>query len=112
MTKVKISRLLTLKISMSDLTRRVNSLQKWFERLRHALAFDFVFARVHKTLWLDPAIAAGVVERNLEKEDCVSVYRSGSRQCCPSLKGRVSIAHAARCFMPESQTVPTIPSTR
>jgi hypothetical protein len=30
---------------MSDLTRRVNCLQKWFEKRRHALAFDFVFAR-------------------------------------------------------------------
>jgi hypothetical protein len=34
---------------MSDLTRRVNSLQKWFERLRHALAFDFVFARASQS---------------------------------------------------------------
>jgi hypothetical protein len=50
MTKVKISRLLTLKISMSDLRRRVNNLQKWFERLRHALAFDFVFARSQNAL--------------------------------------------------------------
>jgi hypothetical protein len=58
---------------MSDLTRRVNSLQKWFERLGHALAFDFVFARVHKALWLDPALAAGIVELNLGKEACVFV---------------------------------------
>jgi hypothetical protein len=46
---------------MSDFTRRVNRLSKWFEKRRHALAFDFVFARVHKTLWLDPAMAADVV---------------------------------------------------
>jgi hypothetical protein len=44
---------------MSRFTRRVNSLQKWVGRLRHVLAFDFIFARVHKTLWLDPAMAAG-----------------------------------------------------
>jgi hypothetical protein len=68
---------LTLKINMSDFTRRANGLSKWFEKRRHALAFDFVFARVHKTLWLDPAMAAGVVERNLEEEDCVSVIA-----CC------------------------------
>jgi hypothetical protein len=27
----------------------------------------------HKTLWLNPAMAAGVVERTIGKEDCVSV---------------------------------------
>jgi hypothetical protein len=44
---------------MSGFTRRVNGLSKWFEKRRHALAFDFIFARVRKTLWLDPAMAAG-----------------------------------------------------
>jgi hypothetical protein len=64
---------LTLKINMSDFTRRANGLSNWFEKRRHALAFDFVFARVHKTLRLDPAMAAGVVELNLGKEACVFV---------------------------------------
>jgi len=53
MTKVKVLRLtLTLKISISDFMRRVNSLSKRFERRCHALAFDFFFARAHKALWL------------------------------------------------------------
>jgi hypothetical protein len=55
------------------LERRANWLSNWFERLRHALGFYFVFARVEKTLWLDPAMATGAVERTIEKEDCVSV---------------------------------------
>jgi hypothetical protein len=64
---------LTLKISMNDFMRRENGLSKWFETCRHALASDFFFARVHKTRWLDPAMAAGVVERILGKETCISV---------------------------------------
>jgi hypothetical protein len=47
--------------------------------LRHALAFDFVFACVHKTLWLDPAMAADGVDRNLGREDCISVIASAPR---------------------------------
>jgi hypothetical protein len=39
---------LTLKISMSDFMRRVNGLSNWFEKRRHALAFDFVFAAFTK----------------------------------------------------------------
>jgi hypothetical protein len=108
---------LTLNISMSDLTRRVSRLSNWFERLRHALAFDFVFARVHKTLWLDPAMAAGVVDRNLGEEACSFVI--GGWDClalnrCAMLPSGSKDQHRARriCFMPERQTVPTIPSTR
>ena len=50
MTKVKIPRAtrLTLKISMSDFIRRLNSLSKWFESFCHALAFDFVSVALTK----------------------------------------------------------------
>jgi hypothetical protein len=58
---------------MSDFMRRANRLSNWFERSHHALASDAVFARVDKTHWRDPAMAAGVVACNLEREDCVSV---------------------------------------
>jgi hypothetical protein len=59
----------TMRISMSDLTRRVNGLQKWFERCGHALAFDSVFASA--LAW--PGHGSGGCHRNLEQEDCVSV---------------------------------------
>jgi hypothetical protein len=58
---------------MSDFMRRAKRLSNWFERSRHALAFDVVFVRVHKTHWRDPAMAAGVVACNLGREDCISV---------------------------------------
>ena len=61
--------------------RRVNSLSKWFENCRHALASDFFFARVHKALRRDPAMAAGVVERILGKEACVSVIGAPGARC-------------------------------
>jgi hypothetical protein len=70
--------------------RRVNSLSNRFESRCHALAFDFFFARVHRTLWRDPAMAAGVVGRNLGKETCIFVI--GARRVAGN-RGRHLDAH-------------------
>jgi len=51
--EVKVSANLTLRIGVSGFMRRVKGLSKRFESCRHALAFDFFFARVHDTLWHD-----------------------------------------------------------
>jgi hypothetical protein len=53
-----------------------DAFSKKFENHCHALAlylFFYNFWRVQKTLGTAPAVAAGVVDRILEMEDCFSV---------------------------------------
>jgi hypothetical protein len=81
-TKVKVSgSFLTTRISMSDFLRRANRLSKWFERSRHAVAFDVVFARVDKTLWHDRQWQRVLLSASLGKEDCVSVIGAPGARC-------------------------------
>ncbi|HEX9532042.1 MAG TPA: IS1 family transposase [bacterium] len=54
---------LTMRMGMRRLTRLTNAFSKKVENLQHALALHFMhynFARVHKTLGMTPAMAAGV----------------------------------------------------
>src|ERR1700694_650911 len=56
---------LTMRMSMRRFTRLTNAFSKKFENPCHALALYFVFhnfCRVHKTLGVTPAMAAGVVD--------------------------------------------------
>ncbi|MBY0306220.1 MAG: hypothetical protein K2W86_13865 [Sphingomonas sp.] len=57
---------LTMRVSMCRLTRLTNAFQKKLDSHIHALALYFVFydsCRIHKTLRMSPAMAAGVTDR-------------------------------------------------
>jgi hypothetical protein len=56
---------LTMRMGMRRLTRLTNAFSKKVENLQHALALHFMhynFARVHKTLGMTPAMAAGLAD--------------------------------------------------
>jgi IS1 family transposase len=57
---------LTMRMSMRRFTRLTNAFSKKVENLEHALALHYVhynFARIHRTLRVTPAMAAGVTDR-------------------------------------------------
>ena len=57
---------LTMRMSMRRFTRLTNAFSKKFENLRAAVALHFAhynLVRLHKTLRLTPAMAAGVTDR-------------------------------------------------
>lgn len=67
---------LTMRMSMRRFTRLTNAFSKKIENHCYALALYFVyynFARVHKTLRVSPAMAAGVSNRLWSMEDIVAL---------------------------------------
>ncbi len=67
---------LTMRMSMRRFTRLTNAFSKKAQNHAHALALYFVhynFARIHKTLRVTPAMAAGVSTRLWSMEDVVAL---------------------------------------
>ncbi len=67
---------LTMRMSMRRFTRLTNAFSKRLENHCHALALYFVyynFVRIHKTLRVAPAMAAGVSDRLWEIKDIVDL---------------------------------------
>ena len=67
---------LTMRMSMRRFTRLTNAFSKKIENHCHALALYFVFynfARIHKSLRVTPAMAAGVTDRLWEMKDIVAL---------------------------------------
>ena len=66
---------LTMRMSMRRFTRLTNGFSKKLENHVHALALYFAFynfCRIHKTLRMSPAMAAGVTDRLWSLEDLVA----------------------------------------
>jgi IS1 family transposase len=66
---------LTMRMSMRRFTRLTNGFSKKLENHVHALALYFVhynFCRIHKTLRMSPAMAAGVTERLWSLDDVIA----------------------------------------
>jgi len=66
---------LTMRMSMRRFTRLTNAFSKKLDNHIHALAFYFVhynFCRIHKTLRMSPAMAAGVTEQLWSLEDVLA----------------------------------------
>lgn len=66
---------LTMRMSMRRFTRLTNGFSKKLENHVHALALYFAFynfCRVHKTLRMSPAMAAGIVDTLWSMEDIVA----------------------------------------
>jgi IS1 family transposase len=67
---------LTMRMSMRRFTRLTNGFSKKLENHCHALALYFVhynFMRIHKTLRMTPAMAAGLTDRVWDWEDVIAI---------------------------------------
>ena len=67
---------LTMRMSMRRFTRLTNAFSKRIDNHCHALALYFVwynFVRIHKTLRVTPAMAAGVTDRLRDMKDIVAL---------------------------------------
>jgi len=61
------------------MTRLTNAFSKKVENHRHAMALHFLyynFVRIHKTLKVTPAMAAGVTDRLWEMKDLVEMIEA------------------------------------
>jgi IS1 family transposase len=66
---------LTMRMSMRRFTRLTNAFSKKFDNHVHALSLYFVFynfCRIHKTLRMSPAMAAGITDRLWSLEDVIA----------------------------------------
>jgi IS1 family transposase len=83
---------LTMRMSMRRFTRLTNAFSKKVENHCHALALYFVwynFCRIHKTLRVSPAMAAGVANRLWSMEDIAALVEAAApkpRPCGPYKK--------------------------
>lgn len=79
---------LTMRMQMRRFTRLTNAHSKKFENHCHALALYFVFynfVRIHTTLRVTPAMAAGLTKRLWEIEDIVALIDANAP--APSKRG-------------------------
>jgi IS1 family transposase len=69
---------LTMRMNMRRFTRLTNAFSKKVDNLKHAVALHFMyynFARVHKTLGVTPAMAAGIADHVWTLEEIVSLEK-------------------------------------
>lgn len=69
---------LTMRMGMRRFTRLTNAFSKKAENLEHALALHFMhhnFCRLHKTLGMTPAMAAGVADHPWSVQEIVALAR-------------------------------------
>lgn len=67
---------LAMRMSMRRFTRLTNGFSKKVDNHAHAVALHFMyynFCRIHKTLWVTPAMAAGIADRLWSVEDIVAL---------------------------------------
>ena len=79
---------LTMRMSMRRFTRLTNGFSKKLENHVHALALYFAFynfVRIHKTLRMSPAMAAGITERLWSLDDIVA--KIDSMAPAPKVRG-------------------------
>lgn len=74
---------LTMRMSIRRFTRLTNAFSKKLENHAHSVALHYMhynFARIHKTLRMTPAMAAGVTARLWDVKDIVAVLEAWERQ--------------------------------
>ena len=79
---------LTMRMSMRRFTRLTNAFSKKLDNHIHALALYFVFynfTRIHKTLRVSPAMAAGITDRLWSLNDVIA--KIGELAPAPKARG-------------------------
>lgn len=74
---------LTMRMSIRRFTRLTNAFSKKLENHAHSVALHYMhynFVRIHKTLRITPAMAAGVTDRVWDVKDIVTVLETWERQ--------------------------------
>jgi hypothetical protein len=77
-----------MRMQMRRFTRLTNAFSKKFDNHCHALALYFVwynFVKVHKSLRMSPAMAAGITDKLWSVEDIVSLVDAAAP--APSKRG-------------------------
>jgi IS1 family transposase len=72
---------LTIRMQMRRFTRLTNGFSKKIDNLHYAVALHFMyynFCRIHQTLRITPAMAAGISDHLWEIEDIVNLLEKGS----------------------------------
>lgn len=72
---------LTMRMSMRRFTRLTNAFSKKVENLAHAVSLHYMhynFVRIHKTLRITPAMAAGVTDRLWSVQDIVEMAEAAA----------------------------------
>lgn len=67
---------LTMRMSMRRFTKLTNGFSKKIENLFYAVALHFMyynFARIHKTLWITPAMEAGIADHVWTLEEIIAL---------------------------------------
>ncbi|MCY2952943.1 MAG: IS1 family transposase [Planctomycetota bacterium] len=73
---------LTMRMSLSRMTRLSNGFSKKVENLTHAIAIHFMhynFCRIHQSLRVTPAMEAGLMDHVWEIDELVSLVETGRR---------------------------------
>ncbi len=81
---------LTMRMHMRRFTRLTNAFSKKFEAHANAVALHFVyynFCRIHKTLRVTPAMAAGVTDRLWDVLDIVGIVEAKEAAKLPKARG-------------------------
>jgi hypothetical protein len=74
---------LTMRMQMRRFTRLTNAFSKKVENHAHSVALHYMhynFCRIHKTLRVTPAMAAGVTDRLWSVADIVSILEQWEKQ--------------------------------
>jgi IS1 family transposase len=83
---------LTMRMSMRRFTRLTNAFSKKLQNHEHMVALYAVwynFIRIHKTLRVTPAMAAGIEKRLWSMEDVVALIDEQTERRAPNLAGRL-----------------------
>jgi hypothetical protein len=78
---------LTMRMHMRRFTRLTNGFSKKLENHAYAIALHFAyynFVRIHQTLRMTPAMAAGVTDRLWEMADLVAIVEAADK---PAVRG-------------------------
>ncbi len=83
---------LTMRMSMRRFTRLTNAFSKKLENHAHMVALYalwYNFVRIHKTLRVTPAMAAGIADRLWSMEDVVALIDEAAERRAPRLADRL-----------------------